>query len=166
MHELTKKQTNKKTVNPKLELTQNWNEQILFQMQVPVILLLIYHLNQGIFQCLVEALCQLIRLGMICTCNPVFNTRSCFSFAPVCTVTLTNRWNVRKINCRNNCCRGRTMAARSEGLDYFALGRLVDFLCSSCLSLKMDYQRFVLLLVFSEIAQCAQNGSFRLSFAA
>ena len=27
MHELTKKQTNKKTVNPKLELTQNWNEQ-------------------------------------------------------------------------------------------------------------------------------------------
>ena len=44
------------------------------------------------------------------------------------------------------------MAARSEGLDYFALGGLVDFLRSSCLSLKMDYQRFVLLLVSSEIA--------------
>ena len=37
------------------------------------------------------------------------------------------------------------MAARSEGLDYFALGGLVDYLRSSCLSLKMDYQRFVLL---------------------
>ena len=44
------------------------------------------------------------------------------------------------------------MAARSEGLDYFALGGLVDFLRSSCLSLKMDYQWFVLLLVSSEIA--------------
>ena len=44
------------------------------------------------------------------------------------------------------------MAARSEGLDYFALGGLVDFLRSSCSSLKMDYQRFVLLLVSSEIA--------------
>ena len=43
------------------------------------------------------------------------------------------------------------MAARSEGLDYFALGVLVDFLRSSCLSLKMDYQRFVLLLVSPEI---------------
>ena len=44
------------------------------------------------------------------------------------------------------------MAARSEGLNYFALGGLVDFLCSSCLSLKMDHQRLVLLLVSSEIA--------------
>ena len=35
------------------------------------------------------------------------------------------------------------MAARSEGLDYFALGGLVDYLCSSCLLLKMDKQRFV-----------------------
>ena len=44
---------------------------------------------------------------------------------------------------RNNCCRGRIMAARSEGLDYFALGGLVDYLCSSCLTLKMDHQSFV-----------------------
>ena len=44
------------------------------------------------------------------------------------------------------------MAAQSEGLDYFALGGLVDYLRSSCLSLKMDNQRFVLLLVSSEIA--------------
>jgi len=43
------------------------------------------------------------------------------------------------------------MAARSEGLGYFALGGLVDYLCSSCLSLKMDHQRFVLLLATSEI---------------
>ena len=35
------------------------------------------------------------------------------------------------------------MAIRSEGLDYFALGGLVDYLRSSCLSLKMDHQRFV-----------------------
>ena len=35
------------------------------------------------------------------------------------------------------------MAARSEGLDYFALGGLVDYLRSSRLSLKMDHQRFV-----------------------
>ena len=35
------------------------------------------------------------------------------------------------------------MAARSEQLDYFALGGLVDYLCSSCLPLKMDHQRFV-----------------------
>jgi len=34
------------------------------------------------------------------------------------------------------------MAARSEQLDYFALGGLVDYLRSSCLPLKMD-QRFV-----------------------
>ena len=32
------------------------------------------------------------------------------------------------------------MAAQSEGLEYFVLGGLVDYLCSSCLSLKMDYQ--------------------------
>ena len=44
------------------------------------------------------------------------------------------------------------MAARSEGLNYFALGGLVDYLRSSCLSLKMDNQRFVLLLVSLEIA--------------
>ena len=44
------------------------------------------------------------------------------------------------------------MAAQSEGLDYFALGGLVDYLRSSFLSLKMDNQRFVLLLVSSEIA--------------
>ena len=44
------------------------------------------------------------------------------------------------------------MAAQSEGPDYFALGGLVDYLRSSCLSLKMDNQRFVLLLVSSEIA--------------
>ena len=44
----------------------------------------------------------------------------------------------------NNCCRGRIMATQSEGLDYFALGGLVDCLCSSCLSLKMDHQRFVI----------------------
>ena len=35
------------------------------------------------------------------------------------------------------------MSAQSEGLDYFALGGLVDYLRSSCLSLKMDHQRFV-----------------------
>ena len=29
--------------------------------------------------------------------------------------------------CRNNCCRGRIMPDRSEGLHYFALGGLVDF---------------------------------------
>ena len=40
---------------------------------------------------------------------------------------------------RNNCCLGRIMAARSESLDYFALGVLVDYLRSSCLSLKMDH---------------------------
>ena len=44
------------------------------------------------------------------------------------------------------------MAARSEGLDYIALGGLVDYLRSSCLTLKMDHQRFVLLLASSEIA--------------
>ena len=44
------------------------------------------------------------------------------------------------------------MAAQSEGLNYFALGSLVDYLHSSCLSLKMDYERFLLLLVSSEIA--------------
>ena len=37
------------------------------------------------------------------------------------------------------------MASGSEGLDYFALGGQEDYLCSSCLSLKMDHQRFVLL---------------------
>ena len=42
------------------------------------------------------------------------------------------------------------MAAWSEGLD-FALGGLVDYLRSSCLTLKMDHQRFVLLLASSEI---------------
>ena len=36
------------------------------------------------------------------------------------------------------------MAARSEGVDYFALGGLVDYLHSLCLSLKRDYHRFVL----------------------
>ena len=37
------------------------------------------------------------------------------------------------------------MAAQNEGLEYFALGGLVDYLRSSCLSLKMDHQlRFVL----------------------
>ena len=35
------------------------------------------------------------------------------------------------------------MAARSEGLDYFVLGGLVDYLHLSYLSLKMDHQRFV-----------------------
>ena len=30
------------------------------------------------------------------------------------------------------------MAAQSEDLDYFALGTLVDYLRSTCLSLKMD----------------------------
>ena len=44
------------------------------------------------------------------------------------------------------------MATRSEGLNYFALGGLVDCLHSLCLSLKIDHQRFVLLLVSSEIA--------------
>ena len=44
------------------------------------------------------------------------------------------------------------MAAQSEGLNYFALGSLVDYLHSSCLSLKMDQQKFVLLLASSEIA--------------
>ena len=44
------------------------------------------------------------------------------------------------------------MAAWSEDLDYFALGGLVDYLHSSCLALKMDHQRFVLLLASSEIA--------------
>ena len=53
---------------------------------------------------------------------------------------------------RNNCCCGRIMAVQSEGLNYFALGCKVDYLCSSCLSLKMDHQTFVLLLASSEIA--------------
>ena len=35
------------------------------------------------------------------------------------------------------------MAAQSEGLDYCVLGGIVDFLRSSCLSLKMDHQKFV-----------------------
>ena len=39
----------------------------------------------------------------------------------------------------------------SEQFDYFVLGGLVDYLRSSCLPLKMDHQRFVLLLVSSEI---------------
>ena len=45
----------------------------------------------------------------------------------------------------NSCCCGHIMAAQSEDLEYFALGGLVDYLRSSCLSLKMDHQlRFVL----------------------
>ena len=35
------------------------------------------------------------------------------------------------------------MATRSEGLNYFVLGGWVDYLRSSCLSLKMHHQRFV-----------------------
>ena len=44
------------------------------------------------------------------------------------------------------------MATQSKDLDYFALGSLVDYLRSSCLSLKMDQQKFVLLLASLEIA--------------
>ena len=53
------------------------------------------------------------------------------------------------------------MATWSKNFHYFALGGLVDYLRSSCLSLKTDHQRFVLLLASSEIALYAQNGSFR-----
>ena len=41
------------------------------------------------------------------------------------------------------------MAARSEGLDYFALGSLVDYLRSLCLSLIMDNQRLTCLYFWS-----------------
>ena len=44
------------------------------------------------------------------------------------------------------------MAVQSEGLNYFALGALVDYLHFLCLTFKMDHQRLVLLLASSEIA--------------
>ena len=59
-----------------------------------------------------------------------------------CLYSNTNQPLENKPWC-NNCCGGCIMAARSEGLDYFVLGGLVDYLCSSCLLLKMDKQRFV-----------------------
>jgi len=41
---------------------------------VPIILFLIDHLNQCIFECLVKPFCQPICLGVICTGDSVVNT--------------------------------------------------------------------------------------------
>ena len=76
----------------------------------------------------------------------------CISVARMAASTLYS--NNQPLECawRNNFYCGRIMAARSEDLEYFALGGLVDYLRSSCLSLQMGHQRFVLLLASSEIA--------------
>ena len=56
------------------------------------------------------------------------------------------------------------MCTRSEGLDYFVLDSLVDYLCSSCLSLKMDNRRLVLLLtswiLHETVELCCLKGSY------
>ena len=51
------------------------------------------------------------------------------------------------------------MAFQSEGLDYFVLGILLDYLCSPRLWLKTDQQRFVLLLASWDFTLFAWNGS-------